>query len=180
MRLTAWSHCTEHSAPLSLTQTILTSITHPPGKCPPTHTHHTSQSHTCIPLTPPTHQLLPLTTPTQSPIPLCSSVTIPIHSLAPHHRLPAVLGSRDHSLFLFRSLGKVFYCKRTTASAAQNTHNTPTSAASSLKLPAHLHMHERSPLEANPEVDERGGPGTGFGSGVGEWNGMNTTRTYVL
>lgn len=106
------------------------------------------QFHTYIPHVPPS-------CPSQLPLPLATPTLNPHQSLPPtciFHRLPAVLGSRDQSLFLFRSLGKVFYCKRSTASAAQATRNTPTSAPSSCQLPAHLHMHERTPLEANPEV----------------------------
>lgn len=109
------------------------------------------------------------TCPSQLPLPLATPTLNPHQSLPPtciFHRLPAVLGSRDQSLFLFRSLGKVFYCKRSTASAAQATRNTPTSAPSSCQLPAHLHMHERTPLEANPEVHGSRWAGRGAGQGV--------------
>ncbi|CAB4019030.1 Cell cycle checkpoint RAD17, partial [Paramuricea clavata] len=53
---------------------------------------------------------------------------------------PSTIGGKDTSLFLFRVLGKVLYCKR------EETSNTTESS-----LPEHLKQHERLPLIENPE-----------------------------
>jgi cell cycle checkpoint protein len=73
-------------------------------------------------------------------------------------RLSTLLGSRDHSLFLFRALGKVLYCKRLTGDQA--SHNTPTTTPTEstpeeshvISLPPHLNHCQRAPLAINPEV----------------------------
>ncbi|XP_064385945.1 cell cycle checkpoint protein RAD17-like isoform X2 [Halichondria panicea] len=52
---------------------------------------------------------------------------------------PFSIGGRDCSLFLFRALGKILYCKRDT-----EAETTPT-------LPARLQLCERLPLLVNPE-----------------------------
>eukprot|EP00057_Strongylocentrotus_purpuratus_P032272 XP_787106.3 PREDICTED: cell cycle checkpoint protein RAD17 isoform X1 [Strongylocentrotus purpuratus] len=51
----------------------------------------------------------------------------------------AAIGGRDTSLFLFRALGKVLYCKREPKTASDPV------------LPPHLHHHERDRLIINPE-----------------------------
>ncbi|XP_062924640.1 cell cycle checkpoint protein RAD17 isoform X1 [Mobula hypostoma] len=53
--------------------------------------------------------------------------------------LPAI-GGKDQSLFLFRALGKIMYCKREPSS---DVHLNP--------LPTHLSEHQRDPLLVNPE-----------------------------
>ncbi|XP_070564526.1 cell cycle checkpoint protein RAD17-like [Ptychodera flava] len=51
---------------------------------------------------------------------------------------PAI-GGRDHSMFLFRALGKILHSKRD-----PRDENSP-------RLPVHLSSHERDPLTFNPE-----------------------------
>ncbi|XP_078317725.1 cell cycle checkpoint protein RAD17-like [Crassostrea virginica] len=53
----------------------------------------------------------------------------------------AAIGGRDTSLFLFRALGKILYCKR----------DDPSNHPALPKLPPHLGEHERDPLSLNPE-----------------------------
>ncbi|XP_052688808.1 cell cycle checkpoint protein RAD17-like isoform X8 [Crassostrea angulata] len=53
----------------------------------------------------------------------------------------AAIGGRDTSLFLFRALGKILYCKR----------DDPSNHPELAKLPPHLREHERDPLSLNPE-----------------------------
>lgn len=53
----------------------------------------------------------------------------------------AAIGGRDTSLFLFRALGKILYCKR----------DDPSNHSELAKLPSHLGEHERDPLSLNPE-----------------------------
>uniref|UniRef100_UPI00398F3F1A cell cycle checkpoint protein RAD17 n=1 Tax=Pristiophorus japonicus TaxID=55135 RepID=UPI00398F3F1A len=50
------------------------------------------------------------------------------------------IGSKDQSLFLFRALGKIIYCKR-----------EPPNDLDLNPLPIHLSEHERDPLLVNPE-----------------------------
>ncbi|XP_069792689.1 cell cycle checkpoint protein RAD17 [Narcine bancroftii] len=50
------------------------------------------------------------------------------------------IGGKDQSLFLFRALGKIMYCKR---EPPDDSHLNP--------LPIHLSEHERDPLMVNPE-----------------------------
>ncbi|XP_041042376.1 cell cycle checkpoint protein RAD17 [Carcharodon carcharias] len=52
----------------------------------------------------------------------------------------ATIGSKDQSLFLFRALGKIIYCKR---ELPNDLDLNP--------LPIHLSEHERDPLLVNPE-----------------------------
>ncbi|XP_069953149.1 cell cycle checkpoint protein RAD17-like isoform X2 [Cherax quadricarinatus] len=51
----------------------------------------------------------------------------------------AAIGGKDASLFLFRALGKVLYCKRNQDCGVVEP------------LPKHLQLHERTPLLENPE-----------------------------
>ncbi|XP_060077450.1 cell cycle checkpoint protein RAD17-like [Ylistrum balloti] len=51
------------------------------------------------------------------------------------------IGGRDTSLFLFRALGKILYCKR----------DDPNTHPDEPKLPAHLQEQHRDPLIVNPE-----------------------------
>ncbi|XP_076076265.1 cell cycle checkpoint protein RAD17-like [Mytilus galloprovincialis] len=53
----------------------------------------------------------------------------------------ASIGGRDTSLFLFRALGKILYCKR----------DDPSNHSDLPRLPSHLSEHERDPLIINPE-----------------------------
>ncbi|XP_069127183.1 cell cycle checkpoint protein RAD17-like [Argopecten irradians] len=53
----------------------------------------------------------------------------------------AAIGGRDTSLFLFRALGKILYCKR----------DDPSTHPDAPKLPVHLQEHHRDPLIVNPE-----------------------------
>lgn len=53
----------------------------------------------------------------------------------------AAIGGRDTSLFLFRALGKILYCKR----------DNPSNYTDLPRLPLHLTEHERDPLIINPE-----------------------------
>lgn len=53
----------------------------------------------------------------------------------------ASIGGRDTSLFLFRALGKILYCKR----------DDPSNYSDLPRLPPHLSEHERDPLIINPE-----------------------------
>ncbi|XP_048761307.2 cell cycle checkpoint protein RAD17-like [Ostrea edulis] len=53
----------------------------------------------------------------------------------------AAIGGRDTSLFLFRALGKILYCKR----------DDPQKHPDLPKLPPHLVEHERDPLIVKPE-----------------------------
>ncbi|XP_061182185.1 cell cycle checkpoint protein RAD17-like [Saccostrea echinata] len=53
----------------------------------------------------------------------------------------AAIGGRDTSLFLFRALGKILYCKR----------DDPLNYPDLPKLPPHLAEHERDPLALVPE-----------------------------
>ncbi|CAC5393976.1 HRAD17 [Mytilus coruscus] len=53
----------------------------------------------------------------------------------------ASIGGRDTSLFLFRALGKILYCKR----------DDPSNYSDLPGLPSHLSEHERDPLIINPE-----------------------------
>ncbi|KAK2168507.1 hypothetical protein LSH36_16g04026 [Paralvinella palmiformis] len=53
----------------------------------------------------------------------------------------SAIGGRDTSLFLFRALGKILYCKR----------GDPASCEDTAKLPAHLSEHYRDPMTFNPE-----------------------------
>ncbi|KAK3091878.1 hypothetical protein FSP39_023378 [Pinctada imbricata] len=53
----------------------------------------------------------------------------------------ASIGGKDTSLFLFRALGKILYCKR----------DDPSNHTDLPKLPSHLQDHERDPLLINPE-----------------------------
>ncbi|XP_077981912.1 cell cycle checkpoint protein RAD17-like [Glandiceps talaboti] len=55
-----------------------------------------------------------------------------------HGNMPAI-GGRDHSMFLFRALGKILYCKRD-----PKEEDKPA-------LPPHLARHERDPLNFVPE-----------------------------
>ncbi|XP_062068184.1 cell cycle checkpoint protein RAD17 isoform X1 [Lepus europaeus] len=50
------------------------------------------------------------------------------------------IGGKDVSLFLFRALGKILYCKR-----------APSAELVSPQLPSHLSEHERDPLLVHPE-----------------------------
>ncbi|KAM5264382.1 LOW QUALITY PROTEIN: cell cycle checkpoint protein RAD17 [Ctenodactylus gundi] len=50
------------------------------------------------------------------------------------------IGGKDVSLFLFRALGKILYCKR-----------APLTLSVSPQLPSHLSEHERDPLLVQPE-----------------------------
>ncbi|XP_006004443.1 cell cycle checkpoint protein RAD17 isoform X2 [Latimeria chalumnae] len=50
------------------------------------------------------------------------------------------IGGKDASLFLFRALGKILYCKRDPSTVMEFPH-----------LPAHLSEHERDPLQMEPE-----------------------------
>lgn len=52
----------------------------------------------------------------------------------------SAIGGKDTSLFLFRVLGKILYCKR-----------EENDARTTISLPAHLKRHERRPLLENPE-----------------------------
>nr|XP_033783047.1 cell cycle checkpoint protein RAD17 isoform X4 [Geotrypetes seraphini] len=60
-------------------------------------------------------------------------------SLVKQEHLQAI-GGKDASLFLFRALGKILYCKREPATES----NLP-------RLPLHLSVHERDPLLVEPE-----------------------------
>uniref|UniRef100_A0AAY4CR22 AAA+ ATPase domain-containing protein n=1 Tax=Denticeps clupeoides TaxID=299321 RepID=A0AAY4CR22_9TELE len=51
------------------------------------------------------------------------------------------IGGKDASLFLFRALGKILYCKRETFEAAEAP-----------RLPAHLSEHQRDKLLLDPEL----------------------------
>ncbi|KAL5487126.1 hypothetical protein EMCRGX_G019692 [Ephydatia muelleri] len=51
----------------------------------------------------------------------------------------APIGGRDNSLYLFRALGKILYCKREDSVSCSDT------------LPPHLSRHNRAPLLVNPE-----------------------------
>ncbi|XP_030049190.1 cell cycle checkpoint protein RAD17 isoform X2 [Microcaecilia unicolor] len=51
------------------------------------------------------------------------------------------IGGKDASLFLFRALGKILYCKR-----------EPATESHLPRLPLHLSTHERDPLLVEPEV----------------------------
>ncbi|CAI9615671.1 unnamed protein product [Staurois parvus] len=51
------------------------------------------------------------------------------------------IGGKDASLFLFRALGKILYCKK-----------VPTPGSNLQKLPAHLSQHDRDLLLVLPEV----------------------------
>ncbi|OWF38083.1 cell cycle checkpoint protein RAD17-like [Mizuhopecten yessoensis] len=53
----------------------------------------------------------------------------------------ASIGGRDTSLFLFRALGKILYCKR----------DDPSAHPDEPKLAVHLQEHHRDPLIINPE-----------------------------
>nr|XP_033782959.1 cell cycle checkpoint protein RAD17 isoform X3 [Geotrypetes seraphini] len=61
-------------------------------------------------------------------------------SLVKQEHLQAI-GGKDASLFLFRALGKILYCKREPATES----NLP-------RLPLHLSVHERDPLLVEPEA----------------------------
>ncbi|XP_075448301.1 cell cycle checkpoint protein RAD17 isoform X2 [Ascaphus truei] len=52
------------------------------------------------------------------------------------------IGGKDASLFLFRALGKILYCKR----------ESPPTDSDSHYLPAHLSKHDRDPLLVLPEA----------------------------
>ena len=60
--------------------------------------------------------------------------------------LSAVLGSKDHNMYLFRALGKVLYCKRSTEEVDIRQELSKES------LPVHLKRNERNPLDIQPEV----------------------------
>ena len=74
----------------------------------------------------------------------------------------AAIGGRDNSLFLFRALGKILYCKRDTVDAERKgegegkledlERRNGTETGSPPSLPAHLQQHERSRLLVDPEV----------------------------
>lgn len=71
----------------------------------------------------------------------------------------SAIGGKDTSLFLFRAIGKILYCKREPR------------RASDAVLPSHLSHHERDRLIINPEVRW-----TGFeGYGSNFLSGANTT-----
>ncbi|CAL4066130.1 unnamed protein product, partial [Meganyctiphanes norvegica] len=61
-------------------------------------------------------------------------------SKADKEQVLASVGGKDASLFLFRALGKVLYCKRESDKGVVDS------------LPSHLKMHERSPLVETPEL----------------------------
>ncbi|XP_013070427.2 cell cycle checkpoint protein RAD17-like [Biomphalaria glabrata] len=52
-----------------------------------------------------------------------------------------VIGAKDKSVFLFHTIGKVLYFKRTEANPSEPN----------LRLPSHLKIHERDPLSLHPE-----------------------------
>ena len=70
----------------------------------------------------------------------------------------AAIGGRDHSLFLFRALGKILYCKRESVSGdtcgegEQTEEDDHRERGGTPDLPAHLHHHKRSRLLIDPEV----------------------------
>ena len=72
------------------------------------------------------------------------------HNSSPSASLAAI-GGRDSSLFLFRALGKILYCKREVVSAVEETEVREVRARPH-PLPAHLRHCERSPLLVEPEV----------------------------
>lgn len=61
------------------------------------------------------------------------------HSALENQEIQAI-GGKDVSLFLFRALGKILYCKR-----------APLTEVDSPRLPAHLSEHERDTLLVQPE-----------------------------
>lgn len=72
----------------------------------------------------------------------------------------AAIGGRDHSLFLFRALGKILYCKRESVSedtggegSEKMEKNSHSERDGTPDLPAHLHHHKRSRLLIDPEVE---------------------------
>ena len=71
----------------------------------------------------------------------------------------AAIGGRDSSLFLFRALGKILYCKRDSGERGREEGERESGekmesdgADSPPCLPEHLKQHERNRLLVNPEV----------------------------
>jgi cell cycle checkpoint protein len=65
----------------------------------------------------------------------------------------AAIGGRDNSLFLFRALGKILYCKRETTSDREGGEGEGEGAprGSAVALPPHLRHHQRPRLLVDPE-----------------------------
>ena len=68
----------------------------------------------------------------------------------------AAIGGRDISLFLFRALGKILYCKRETVDDEQREGEEEGKKKKDDPqcLPKHLQHHERCHLLVDPEVYE--------------------------
>jgi cell cycle checkpoint protein len=65
----------------------------------------------------------------------------------------AAIGGRDNSIFLFRALGKILYCKRETTSDREGGEGEGEGAprGSAVALPPHLRHHQRPRLLVDPE-----------------------------
>ena len=66
----------------------------------------------------------------------------------------AAIGGRDNSIFLFRALGKILYCKRETTSDREGGEGEGEGGprGSAVALPPHLRHHQRPRLLVDPEV----------------------------
>ena len=65
----------------------------------------------------------------------------------------AAIGGRDNSLFLFRALGKILYCRRdTTPEGGEEEEGEGAARGSAEVLPPHLVHHHRPRLLVDPEV----------------------------
>lgn len=89
----------------------------------------------------------------------CSCTSSKVCLLLSDERELAAIGGRDHSLFLFRALGKILYCKRESVSgdtcgddSEQTEGDSHSERDGTPDLPAHLHHHKRSRLLIDPEV----------------------------
>ncbi|CAI8034286.1 Cell cycle checkpoint protein RAD17 [Geodia barretti] len=65
----------------------------------------------------------------------------------------AAIGGRDNSIFLFRALGKILYCKRETTSDREGGEGEGEGGprGSAVALPPHLRHHQRPRLLVDPE-----------------------------
>ena len=75
----------------------------------------------------------------------------------------AAIGGRDNSLFLFRALGKILYCKRETSTDGEREGEGEgeregvrgeevATRGAAVALPPHLQHHQRPHLLVDPEV----------------------------